>query len=606
MKEKIDETKEQENGSVKLLENKEEKNNDVAETKEKKQVEQNESKEELKEKQQELGNEIKKDEEKQTEKSKEENIEIKTLEEAKKEESNTSENKKHKNSNVILITIGIVVILIAILSTIFAVINLSNTKIMKGIMVGGIDVSNMTKEDAKTALEEIYLAKSENQIYLTYKEFETSVTYQALEVEYQIENAIKKAYDVGRAGNIFKDNIDILDTWINGKKIEIEVTIDGDMIGQISQNINNSIEGAIVQPSYYIENEQLIITSGKEGLQVNEQQLQAEIYKVLRTDTEDEQNIIIPIITAQPEEINIDKIHEEVYSEVQNAYYTKNPFTIYPEKDGINFDVENAKTAIKEIKTEYEIPLIITKPTKTVKEIGTEAFPDLLATFSTNYVASNVNRTTNLRLAAKKINGTVLLPNEEFSYNKVVGERTIAAGYKEAAVYSNGQVVNGLGGGICQISTTLYDAVVMANLKITCRRNHQFVTSYVPAGKDATVVWGSQDFKFVNTRKYPIRIEATVNGGVATVNVWGVKEEVEYDISIETKKIATIPYTTQYIQDPTLPVGTEKVKQAGSNGRKVEAYKVVKLNGQVVSTTLLSKDTYNAMKRIVYVGTASQ
>ena len=95
---------------------------------------------------------------------------------------------------------------------------------------------------------------------------------------------------------------------------------------------------------------------------------------------------------------------------------------------------------------------------------------------------------------------------------------------------------------------------------------------------------------------------ATVEGGVATVQIWGIKEEVEYNISIETKKVATIEYTTQYVQDASLPVGQQKVIQAGNNGRKVEAYKVTKLNGQVVSTTLLSRDTYNAMKRIVHVG----
>ena len=172
-----------------------------------------------------------------------------------------------------------------------------------------------------------------------------------------------------------------------------------------------------------------------------------------------------------------------------------------------------------------------------------------------------------------------------------------------AATYSNGAVVDGLGGGICQISSTLYDAVVMANLNVTTRRNHQFVTSYVPAGKDATVVWGSQDFKFVNSRKNPIRITATVQGGVATVQIWGVKQEVEYDISIETKKIATIEPTTKYVQNSSLPAGQQKVVQAGSNGRKVEAYKVTKLNGKVISTTLLSRDTYNAMQRIVHVGT---
>ena len=377
------------------------------------------------------------------------------------------------------------------------------------------------------------------------------------------------------------------------------------MINQISQNINNSIEDAAVQPSYYLEkdNAKLIITAGKEGVKVDEKQLLEEIYIVLDENTDDEQRIEIPVVQAIPEEIDIEKIHEEVYKEVKDAYYTKEPFTIYPEEDGIDFDIESAKAILSEEKEEYEIPLNITKPGKTVKEIGTEAFPDLLATFSTNYKASNVNRTTNLKLSANKINGTVLLPNEEFSYNKVVGERSEKTGFKMAATYSNGQVVDGIGGGICQISSTLYDAVIMANLNVTERRNHQFVTSYLPAGKDATVVWGSQDFKFVNTRQHPIRIVATVESGVATLQIWGVREEVEYDISIETKKIATIAYTTQYVQDASLPAGQQKIVQAGSNGRKVEAYKVTKLNGQIVSTTLLSRDKYNAMQRIVHVGT---
>lgn len=597
MEETKNETKEQENSAVSVLEKEENKEKDVPQTETKKEEKEAPKKEEKKEPENPQKNQSEKE------------IKIKTLEQAKEEQKEEnliiSDKTKYFKTNVILIVIGILVVLTALLSTIFAVINISNTKIMNGISIGKIDVSNMTKEEAKQALNEFYSAKEENEIYLTYDEFETAITYKALEVEYQIENAIKQAYDIGRAGNIFKDNVDILKTWIYGKNIEIEAIIDNDMISQISQNINNNIKGAIIQPSYYVENGKLIITSGKEGLKVNEQQLLEEIYKVLKTDTDDEQNIIIPIVTAEPEKIDIDKIHQEVYTEVQNAYYTKEPFTIYPEKDGLDFDVESAKVALTEQKEEYEIPLVTTKPTKTVKDIGTEAFPDKVGTCSTKYVASNVNRTTNLKLAAQKINGTVLMPNEEFSYNKIVGERTIANGYKEAAVYSNGEVVNGLGGGICQISSTLYDAVVMANLKVTARRNHQFVTSYLPAGKDATVVWGSQDFKFVNTRSYPVRIEATVNGGVATVSIWGIKEDVEYDISIETKKIATIAYTTQYIQDPSLPVGKEVVVQAGSNGRKVEAYKVVKLNGKVVSTTLLSKDTYNAMKRIVRVGTGT-
>ena len=506
---------------------------------------------------------------------------------------------------IIMIIIAILVILIAVFSTIFATINIKNPKILKGITVNETDISNLTKEQAIEKLNNIYGTKAEKQIYLTHGDYETSVTYETLEAKYQIQDAVEQAYKIGRDGNVIQNNFKILETWHNGKNIKLDVTLDNDMIEQIGQNINNSINDAVVQPSYYVEKKEakLIITAGKQGVKVNEEQLKSDIYNILNEDKEDEQKIDVPMIQDLPEKVDLNKIHKEIYKEVKDAYYTQNPFIVYPEEEGIDFDIEQANSILSEEKEEYVIPLKITKPNKTVKDIGTEAFPDLLATFSTNYNAGNADRTTNLRLAANKINGTVLLPNEEFSYNTVVGERTINAGYKMAATYSNGAVVDGLGGGICQISSTLYDAVVMANLNITTRRNHQFVTSYVPAGKDATVVWGSQDFKFVNSRKYPIRITATVQGGVATVQVWGIKEEVEYDISIETKKIATIAPTTQYIQDPNLPAGQQKVVQAGSDGRKVEAYKVTKLNGQVVSTTLLSRDTYNAMQRVIHVGT---
>lgn len=516
--------------------------------------------------------------------------------------------KSRKRKNKIKITIIIMLILVAsiiLFSTIFAVMNIKSTKIPRGVHVAKIDFSNMTKEEAKSILEEIYSKKAENEILFKYEDFETTTTYEALEVEYQIDKAIDEAYNVGRKGNIIKDNWELIKAIFQQKEIELEATIDEEMLNQIIQNINNSIEGAVVQPSYYRKEgeDKLIITEGKEGLKVNEEQIYKDVHELIKNQTDI--NIIkIPLENVQPDKIDLQKIYEEIHKEVQDAYYTQNPFKVYPEVEGVDFDIENAKNIIAEKKEQYEIPLIITKPNKTTKEIGTEAFPDLLATFSTKYQSSNVNRTTNLKLAADKINGIVLLPGEEFSYNKTVGERTVQAGFKEAAVFNAGRVENGLGGGICQISSTLYDAVVMADLDVTVRRNHQFVTSYVKAGADATVVWGSQDFKFKNTRKYPIKITITVSGGVATAKIWGVKEEVEYDITIETKKTATIPYTTQYVQDSSLPAGQQKIVQSGSNGQKVEAYKVKRLNGQVISTTLLSKDTYNAMKKIVHVGTA--
>ena len=599
---KSDEVKKEEvknqDSSIQLLE----KESEVKEEKQEQSEEKNEiapNTEQIETKQEDTEN---KENEKKDEEVKEEATQLKVIE---NEEENKEEiKKKGKTKKVIIIVFVILLILVALFFTIFAILNLRNTKIIRGVQIGEINVSDMSKEDAKALLDERNAKNQEKQLVLKYGDLENKVTYSSLAVNYQIDEAINNAYNIGRDGNIFENNLDILKTWKDGENIELKATVDTEKLNQVVQNINNTIQGAVVQPSYEVKDDKLIITSGKTGIKVDESKLTEYIYTAVTTETDaQEQTIEIPVITSEPDPIDIDKIHSEVYKEVKDAYYTKDPFTIYPEQKGIDFDVESAKVLIQEPKEQYEIQLTITKPSKTVKEIGTEAFPDLLGVCKTNYAASNKNRTTNLILAAGKINGTVLLPGEEFSYNGVVGKRTVEAGYKNAATYSNGQVVDDIGGGICQISSTLYDAAVFANMDITVRRNHQFVTSYLPAGKDATVVWGSQDFKFKNSRKYPVRITATVSGGVATVQIWGVKEDVEYDISIETKQISTIKYTTQYVEDPSLPAGTQKVTQAGANGRKVQAYKVMKLNGQVVSRTLLSTDTYRAMTRIVRVGT---
>lgn len=546
-------------------------------------------------------------EEKNAEEQKQVNLEINTKKENNEKTENIiitdKNNKKSKVWIIVSVIIILLIILMLILSTIFAIINSRTNKIVKGIYIENVDVSNITEEEAKSILTELSDKTKQNEILFKYKEIETPITYEALEVNFDIDSAIKEAYSLGRSGNIFQNNFEILKTWINGKKIKLNFNIDEDVIKQVCENINNTSVDAVVEPSYYVENEKLIITSGKKGIKVKEDELLQTIRDTIKINGDSSVIIDVKVDEVEPSAIDLEKIRSEIYKEVKDAYYTTNPFTIYPEVNGVDFDIENAKTIISEPKEQYEIPLIITKAEKTVQEIGTEAFPDLLATFSTKYNAGDTNRTTNLKLSAGKINGTVLLPGDEFSYNKIVGERTIQAGYKMAATFSGGKVVDGLGGGICQISSTLYDAVVMANLDVTVRRNHQFVTSYLPGGKDATVVWGSQDFKFVNSRKYPVRITATVSGGVATVQVWGVKEEVEYDITIETKKTATIPYTTQYVKDSTLPKGTQKVVQNGNNGSKYEAYKVMRLNGEVVSRTLLSKDTYNAKNKIVKIGT---
>ena len=315
-------------------------------------------------------------------------------------------------------------------------------------------------------------------------------------------------------------------------------------------------------------------------------------------------SIEVPVEEVQPDGIDIDKIHSEIYKEATDAYYTTDPYAVYPSSNGLDFDIsiDEAKQMVSTPQDTYTIPLKTLYPNVTTNEIGREAFPDLLATYSTSYASSNANRSTNIALAASKINGTVLMPGEEFSFNGTVGKRTASAGFKTATVYSNGQVTTDYGGGICQVSSTLYNSVLRANLEITNRVNHTFTVGYVPIGLDATVSWGAPDFKFKNSRNYPVKIVATTSNKRLTISVYGLKEDVEYEVELVSYKTGTVPYSTVYTTDSSLGKGKTKVVQSGSNGATSVAYKILKLNGQEVSRTLLSKDTYSPHNQIIARG----
>lgn len=525
----------------------------------------------------------------------------KKLEREKKKMEEPSKKRKWIITGAIL---GIIILFGIFFSTIFALLNMNNSKIVSGVKIEGIDVSGLTIEEAKGKIETIYQNKKEKEIPIRYEDYESNINPTLIETNYDVEKAVNEAIEIGKKDNIIVNNYNILFALIGKKDIKVNMTINDEATKQVIEDIGKNLPGVIIESSYYREDNNLIVTKGKAGIKIDTEKLLNQVKERLDNNQIIEDYIDIPVIQKQPEEIDIDKIHEEVYQEVKDAYYTKDPFTVYEEVEGVDFDVESAKQLlVSEEKEEYTIPLIITKPKVTINQIGTEAFPDQLATFTTRYDASVKDRTTNLEIACKKINGKVVLAGESFSYNQTLGERTIAAGYKNAKVYENGQVVDGIGGGICQISSTLYNAVLLANLEVTERRNHQFVTSYLPAGRDATVVYGMTDFKFKNTRKYPVKIFATAKSGIATVSIYGIKEEEEYTFSFNTTTISTIPTSTQYVDDPTLPVGTEKVKQKGVNGLVTETYITKMLNGKIVSKKLLSRDTYNAMKKIVLRGT---
>ena len=516
--------------------------------------------------------------------------------------------KKRKKIFVISIIVIILLFVIAIALTAFSIVASVNNKIISGVTINGVDVSGLTVNEAEEKLNKQIEETKIDELNIEYEDYKNTIIRDDLNINYSVKNAVDKAYKIGRDNNIILNNFKIIGTFFSKEDIRIETSYNTEMMDSIVEDVSTKLPGLVVEYTYCIEDDELIITPGKAGIALNEEEFRNGILNRFAGNilNKDESIMKIPVVNKEPDDIDIEKIYEEIHTEPQDAYIKKDPFEIVVDKDGVDFDIsmEEAKKIVSEKgKEEYIIPLKITKAKKTVKDLGSKAFPDRLSRYSTRYDASNRDRSTNLELSAKKINGTVLLPGEEFSYNKVVGKRTIENGYKNAAVFSNGRVEDGLGGGICQISTTLYNAVLLANLEITERRNHSFVTSYEDPGRDATVVYGVQDFKFKNSRKYPVKIEASVKNGVATMTVMGIKEDVEYDVKIRAYKTATIPYKTEKRKNANLAEGKEKVIQSGTNGCKAVCYRDLYLNGKKVKTELLSRDTYSTMKRIVEVGT---
>lgn len=527
---------------------------------------------------------------------------------------NKNRRKKHVakraiNTNVKrIITPIIIIFIILIFSTIFALTNSVSEKIIFRITVNEVDISNLSINEAYQKLKEDLDKKLKKNIIVKQGEYETTISLEQLEVNYNVIEAVNDAYKIGRNKNILISNYEILKANLFHTKIEKIININENELNKIIEDIMAKIPNVVVESSYDIEDEKLIISRGKAGIYVKKEQFKNEIINTIEKQIKgiEIEHIEIPVEKKEPEKIDIAKIKEEIYQEPQNAYYQKTPFKLYKEIKGIDLKItiEEANKILEEEKEEYEIPLNITNPEITTKDLQYEDFfPDRLSKYTTVYDESNQNRSTNIKLASEKIDGTILMPGETFSYNKIVGQRTIKAGYKEAAVYMGGKVVDGIGGGICQVSSTLYNAVLEANLEIVDRKNHYFITGYVSASKDATVSYGTIDFKFKNSRNYPIKINCTSQNGICQIIISGIKEEVEYEVVIEEKITEIIPYTTKYIETKTLEKGVENEIQKGVNGYKSEAYRILKLNGQIITKTLLSKDSYNPLQRVVEKGT---
>lgn len=507
--------------------------------------------------------------------------------------------KKTEKINPKYYLLLLILLILFFLLIFLSLLNIGNSKILHNIYINNILVSSLSTNDANEKLNSELNTNLNTTIKLSFEDYSIDFLPAEIDFSYDISSALEKAYSIGRTGNIFSNNLQILISFFKKTNISSEYSYNEEKLNNIINNISVDIPNIVIEPSYYISDDTLVITDGNDGNELDKDKAKELLLSVI---AQNKDSLTLPVNHTVSTSIDIDKIHNEIYCEPQNASVTKKPYKVSAEKDGIDFAIsidEAKELALNKNASEIYIPLKYTKPEITISDLGEDIFGTKLGTSTTIYDSTNSNRSTNITIACEKINGTILEPGETFSFNKVVGERTTKSGFKEALIYNGGEVDYGIGGGICQISSTLYNATLKANLDIVERKNHSMTVSYLPIGQDASVSYGSVDFKFTNSRTYPIKITATANAGIVTISVWGVLEEQEYVVTLETEILETTDYKTTYEYSSNIPVGKEELKQVGKNGYKCSTYKILSLGEKEISRTLLSTDTYKSQKEII-------
>lgn len=283
-------------------------------------------------------------------------------------------------------------------------------------------------------------------------------------------------------------------------------------------------------------------------------------------------------------------------------------FRVTPDKKGYKLlseklkgDITNCINGDLSEEVTLEAPVETLTAEKTKEKL--ETVNSLISTFTTDFKTSAWGRSTNIELATKSINGRMLMPGESFSFNETVGERTKARGYQEAGVIIGNKIESGLGGGICQVSSTLYNAMLKANIGYTERTHHSLVLSYVGYGLDATVDWGHLDYKFTNTLDFPIYIEGYTENKLLHFNIYSNNSLSAKTYDVVNQVYQTVNATTKTVEDPNIPEGKKEIVQKAHDGIKVKVYRNTYENGKLVKQDLISDDYYRPVQGIVKVGT---
>ena len=505
--------------------------------------------------------------------------------------------------------------------------------ILSNVTAGGVDIGGKTPEEAKT------LIQRQTDLTFPYEDMVIELPGETLRlspadtgVKLDVDAMVEDAFNYGRSGTkeenkavreaaattefvleladyltLDTDYIQSrLDEYVAGHSstfAESSVTVEGEM---------PALDGA----NYNAETpcQTITVFMGTPGIVLN----MDGVYEMVLEAYGRNEFLVkadIPMEETLPAPIDLTELHQQTLVEAVDASIAQNG-KINPESYGYEFDLVEATTLIGEAAHGDTITITYryVEPEWTAKELEQSTntgsgssegklFQDVLASYKTAHT-SDSNRNTNLKLACKAINGMVLMPGQQFSYNAALGERTAAKGYKAAGAYVNGQTVATIGGGICQVSSTLYYCTLIADLQIDTRLAHGYVSSYMPMGMDATVSWGGPHFRFTNNTGHPMKIEAYVSGGYVHIKLLGTNTK-NYKVKMEHEVLSRTDYKTEY-KVMTSKEAKEaghydgKVIQTPYTGYSVKTYKLkYDLNGKLISRTYEATSNYKSRNKII-------
>ncbi|MBC7766315.1 MAG: VanW family protein [Hyphomonadaceae bacterium] len=488
--------------------------------------------------------------------------------------------------------------------------------IYAGVMVGSKALGGLSQERAQQEIEEKMSARVQKiTLNLIMDDKSVSVKASQLNITTDAKKMAEEAWKVGRTGNLLQRATDAAKIKQRPVNIPVIINIDTQKLQDATKGLTNSTT-LLMQPTKAIDGNNLVIKNGQVGKSIDVKQATERIVEALGIDNKDmETPIDIPLkmLVQAPDKIDVQSLQKEFVTEPKDASYGKEngQLKVIPHVVGVTFNVDDAAKIIAQNDVSlhpelagksYSIPIALTMPTITKEKIGNDLFSQSIGKFNTRYDTSLSERSRNIELASKKINGTVFLPGEVFSYNQVVGKRTAEAGFQIAKVFVSDQVAEGIGGGICQVSSTLYNACLKSDMQIVERANHSLAVTYVPLGQDAAVSYGSLDYQFRNNTQFPIKLVVNASAGSLTCDILG-SQKLDKTVRLEHIKIADTPFATNYENIAEWQTGKTVTKQRGNNGLVLDTYKIIEQGGKQISRAKITQSVYQPFPQIIQRGT---